>query len=163
MHTESQYYSVLQDFGHKIGIPLVIKTDNAKTEVGTKWTNWCRTYMVDTKFTESMHPWQNRAKHAIGDSGTMVKRCHWAFKAPLSCHQWCHKWCKDVWNVLASRKLNWRTPKEKLIGETPDLSPFCFHLMSDLVILYEDTFALQYFYYVCAHSNFDRKVIDLLL
>ena len=127
MRTESQSYSALQDFGRKVGIPRIIKTDNAKTEVGTKWTNWCRTYMVDTKFTEPMHPWQNRAERAIGDLGTMVKRCHRAFNAPLSRHHWCQKWCKDVRNILASRKLKWRTPKEKLTGETPDLSPFRFH------------------------------------
>ena len=127
MKRESHSFVALQDFGRTIGLPRGIKTDNAKTEVGSKWTGWCRHYCVDTKFTEPRHPWQNMAERGIGDLGRMVKRCIRKFGAPLSRHAWCQKWCCDVRNHLASRKLKWRTPKEKLTGETPDLSPFRFH------------------------------------
>ena len=127
MKKESHSFIALQDFGRRISIPRTLKTDNAKTETGTKWTNWCQTYCVDTKFTEPHHPWQNRAEHAIGDLGRMVRRCMKEFNAPLSRHHWCQRWCKDVCNVLASRRLGWRTPKEHLTGKTPDLSPFRFH------------------------------------
>ena len=57
----------------------------------------------------------------------MVKRCMRKFDAPLSRHGWCQIWCKDVRNHLASRKLNWQTPTERLLGETPDISVFRFH------------------------------------
>lgn len=50
-----------------------------------------------------------------------------AFGAPLSRHAWCQRWCADVRNHLASRKLNWRTPTEKMTGDTPDISVFRFH------------------------------------
>ena len=124
---ESHAINALEDFGRKIGLPSKIKTDNAKTEVGEKWTTWCRNHRVDTLFTEPMSPWQNKAEHAIGNLATMVKRCMKEFNAPLSRHDWCQRWCADVRNHLASRKLEWRTPQEVLNGETPDISVFRFH------------------------------------
>ena len=50
-----------------------------------------------------------------------------AFQAPLSRHGWCQLWCTDARNHLASWKLNWRTPTERLTGNTPDISVFRFH------------------------------------
>ena len=39
---DSHSFVALQDFGRKVGLPNTIKTDNAKTEIGNKWTQWCR-------------------------------------------------------------------------------------------------------------------------
>ena len=64
-----------------------------------------------------------------------------AFNAPMSRHQWCQKWCCDVRNHLASRKLNWRTPEEKLTGHTPDISVFRFHFWQE--VEYYDPLAKQ--------------------
>ena len=55
-----------------------------------------------------------------------------AFNAPLSRHAWCQRWCVDVRNVLASRKLKWRTPTEILTGDTPDISVFRFHFWQEI-------------------------------
>ena len=44
MKKESHSYIALQDFSRTVGIPNTIKTDNAKTETGERWTNWCRKY-----------------------------------------------------------------------------------------------------------------------
>ena len=49
------------------------------------------------------------------------------FDVPISRHSYCQQWCVDIRNHLASRKLDWRTPKEKLTGETPDISLIRFH------------------------------------
>ena len=49
------------------------------------------------------------------------------------------KWCKDVHNVLSMRKLGWRTPKEVLMGNTPDMSMFKFHVWEDVCCLDPDT------------------------
>ena len=137
MKTESHSHVALQDFGRQVGLPKCIKTDNAKTEIGNKWTDWCRTYMVKSKFTEPKHPWQNLSEQGIGDLARMVKRCMRAFDAPLSRHGWCQLWCCKVRNCLASRKLNWRTPTEKLTGDTPDISIFRFHFWEE--VEYYDT------------------------
>ena len=127
MKTESYSFRALQDFGRKVGLSKVKKTNNTATEVGTKWTNWCRDHCIDTKYTEPHSRWQNIAKQGIGNPGTMVRRCMRAFNAPLSRHAWCQKWCADVRNFLASRKLDWRTPTEILTGDTPDISVFRFY------------------------------------
>ena len=127
MKKESHSFRALQDFGRRVGLPKEIKTDNASTEVGSQWTNWCRDHCIDTKYTEPYSPWQNIAEQGIGNLGTMVRRCMRMFNVPLSRHAWCQKWCADVRNILASRKLNWRTPTEILTGNTPDISVFRFH------------------------------------
>ena len=132
MKKESHSFLALQDFGRKVGLPRSIKTDNAKTETGLKWTTWCREYCVDSKYTEPHSPWQNRAEHAIGDLSVMVRRCMRTFNAPLNRHQWCQRWCVQVRNHLASRKLGWRTATEKLTGNTPDISMFRFHFWEEI-------------------------------
>ena len=55
-----------------------------------------------------------------------------AFDAPLNRHGWCQQWCARVRNSLASRKLGWRTPEEKLTGDTPDISVFRFHFWQEI-------------------------------
>ena len=127
MKKESHSFEALQDFGRKIGLPRSIKTDNAASETGEKWTKWCRENLVDTSFTEPHSPWQNFSEQGVGAIGRMVSRCMRRFNVPLDRHHWCQKWCVDVRNHLASRKLKWRTPAEKLTGNTPDISMFRFH------------------------------------
>ena len=112
LKSESHNHTALQDFGRTVGIPSGIKSDNAKSETGQKWLDWCRKYCVSQSFTEPKSPWQNFAEQGIGDLGRMVKRCMRKFQVPLSRHGWCQLWCKDVRNHLASRKLSWRTPME---------------------------------------------------
>ena len=91
MRTESHSHVALKDFGRSVGLPLAIKTDNAKTEIGEDWKSWCRTNVVDSKLTEPHSPWQNFAEQGIGDLGRMVSRCMKQFDAPLSRHNWCQK------------------------------------------------------------------------
>ena len=132
MRKESHSYRALQDFTRKVGIPRMIKTDNAATEIGEQWTSFCRDNRIDTKFTEPHSPWQNFSEQGIGDLGRMVSRCMRTFNAHLNRHQWCQKWCCDVRNHLASRKLDWRTPEEKMSGNTPDISMFRFHFWQEV-------------------------------
>jgi hypothetical protein len=51
-----------------------------------------------------------------------------AFNVPLSRHDYVQKWCCDVHNILANRKLGWRSPIERNEGSTPDISRFRFHM-----------------------------------
>lgn len=127
MKSESNNFEALQDFIQKVGIPNALKSDITKSEIGTKWTDWCRQYCVNQSFTEPKSPWQNYAEQGINNLGRMAARCMHAFKAPSSRHGWCQIWCKDVQNHLASRKLGWRTPPKQLPSNTPDISVFRFH------------------------------------
>ena len=65
----------------------------------------------------------------------MVKRNMEKYNVPLSRHGWCQLHCARVRNHLASRKLNWRTPLEKLTGDTPDISMFRFHFWEPIEYL----------------------------
>ena len=127
MRSESHASKALQDFGRNIGIPRSIKSDNAAAETGMEWTQWCRKFRVKTTTTEPHSPWQNKAERGIGDLARMVKRVMEKYNVPLSRHGWCQLHCVDIRNHLASRKLGWRTPNEKLTGDTPDISKFRFH------------------------------------
>ena len=103
MKTESHSFLALQDFGRKISIPKSIKTDNAKTEAGRNWTDWCCKYMVSTKFTEAYHPWQIISVQGIGDLSRMMRHCMRAFNAPLNRHGWCQRWCCKVRNCCIKK------------------------------------------------------------
>ena len=127
MKTESHATQALQDFSREVGLPNKLKTDNATTETGVEWNNWCRKYCIKSKTTEPHSPWQNASERGIGDMSRTVKRNMHRFGAPLSRHGWCQLHCARIRNHLASRKLKWRTPYEKLTGDTPDISMFRFH------------------------------------
>jgi len=139
MKTESHSAQVLQDFGRNIGIPRALKSDNAATETGLEWTNWCRKYRVKTTTTEPHSPWQNKAERGIGDLSRMVKRNMQEYNVPLSRHGWYQLHCARIRNHLASRKLKWRTPVEQLTGDTPDISKFRFHFWESIEYLVPTT------------------------
>ena len=65
----------------------------------------------------------------------MVKRNMERYNVPLSRHGWCQLHCARVRNHLASRKLDWKTPMEKLTGDTPDISMFRFHFWEPIEYL----------------------------
>ena len=120
----------LQDYIHKVGVPDVLKSDNAQSETGSLWTQVSRDQCITNETTEPKHPWQNPAEPQIGALNAMVKRMMAAFNVPLHHHDWCQKWCCDVHNHLASRRLSWRTPMEVNEGRTPDISMFRFHFLN---------------------------------
>ena len=127
MKSESHATQALQDFSREIGLPKELKSDNAATETGFEWNNWCRKYCIKSTTTEPHSPRQNASERGIGDLGRMVKRVMKKFDAPLSRHGWCQLHCVRIRNHLASRKMSWRTPYELLTGDTPDISAFRFH------------------------------------
>jgi hypothetical protein len=110
-----------------VGALTVLKTDNAQSELGTVWVAHLREICTASETTERHHPWQNPAERKIVALGVMVRNAMRTFQAPLSRHDYCQKWCCEVHNVLANRKLGWRTPLEQNEGHTPDISKFHFH------------------------------------
>ena len=82
--------------------------------------------------SEPHSPWQNTSEHDMNDLGTMTTRNMKEFNVPLNHCHWCMKWCKDAHNVLSVRKLGWRTPKEVLTGDAPDMSVFKFQIWEDM-------------------------------
>ena len=139
MRKESDSLMALQDFCRMWGIPHTLKTDNAKTEVGIKWTDYCRKYLIEQHFTEPHSPWQNLSENAVNDISLRVKRCHRQLNIPYEQHHWVQKWCVFITNNVATKKLGWRTPMEAATGETPDISMFHFYVWQEIEYLaYDD-------------------------
>jgi hypothetical protein len=126
MKSKHQNSVALQDYVRTVGAPTIMKTDNAQSELGTKRTTYLRDVCSASETTEPHHPWQNPAERKIGALGTMVRNVMRAFKAPLNRHDYFQKWCCDAHNVIANRKLGWRSPIERNEGNTPDISKFHF-------------------------------------
>jgi hypothetical protein len=127
LRNEGQNVKALQDYTRTVGAPTVLRTDNAQSEIGNDWTEHLRSICTGTELSEPHHPWQNPAERKVGALSAMVKNCMRAFGAPFSRHDYCQRWCCDVHNVMANRKLSWRTPLERNSGITPDISKFCFY------------------------------------
>lgn len=128
LRKESLNGEALKDYTRTVGVPTHIKSDNAQSELGQTWTQYCRDQCISSITTEPDHPWQNPAENRIGTLGRMVRSCIRQFKVPLGKHDWVQKWCVDVHNVLASEKLGWQTPLAISEGHTPDISKFRFHI-----------------------------------
>ena len=120
--------TALKDFTRKVGAPIFIKSDNALSETGAEWTEYCRNQCIEQQTTEPHTPSQNQAEPRIGHLGTMVKRVTRKFNVPLSKHDWVQKYCCDVHNILSCRSLNWEYPLTVDSGNTQDISKFRFHM-----------------------------------
>ena len=125
---ESHNTTALKDFVRQHGAPQIIKSDNAQSELGCDWIEYMRNNCIGTKTTEPHHPHQNPAESEIGKLNSMVRNCQRTFNVPAKMHDWTQKWCVDCHNIAANRQLNWRTPLEMSTGNTPDISPFRFHI-----------------------------------
>jgi hypothetical protein len=128
LKTKSHNGTALQDYTQRVGAPRTLKSDRAQSEVGSTWTKHCQDACIETKSTEPHSPWQNPAEKQIGTLGSMVRNVMRTFKVPLKKHDWVQKWVCDVHNILANRRLGWRTPLEKSEGHLQDISRFRFHM-----------------------------------
>lgn len=127
LKTESNNGEALQDYTRQIGVPSVLKSDNAQSETGETWTKHCRDQCIATETTEPHTPWQNPAEQAIGTLGRMVRRVLRNTGAPLVEHDWCQLYCVQIHNHLACRRNNNATPLQLSEGSTPDVSKFRFY------------------------------------
>ena len=74
MKLESCSYIALQDFLRKHGLSHSIKTDNTRTETGTKWTEECHRRHIKQYFTELRNPQQNYTEHSVHVLSVIVQR-----------------------------------------------------------------------------------------
>ena len=65
--SEEQVHSLIKAFGDlKNSIPEILKSDNASSETGTKWTQICRNFHIKQETSEPHQPQQNLAEPEIG-------------------------------------------------------------------------------------------------
>jgi len=126
MKRKSQAVSVFKDFTREVGAPAAIRSDNAKEEHSKQWTNILRDYAIRSEFTEPYHPHQNPAERSIGYIKTLALRIMDKSNCPGELWDYAVEHAIYVANITARKRLDWRTPAEALLGDTPDISPVCY-------------------------------------
>ena len=87
MRRESQSHSAYQDFLRKVGAPDTLLTDNAKTQIGQKWTETSRSCVVKQIFTVPHNQQQNNSERSIRDIKHRTVQTLRTSKAPSTF--WC--------------------------------------------------------------------------
>ena len=126
MKKESIPHSSLQDFVCTIGAPNTLLTDNALTIGGERWRKTNRTNVTRHIFIVPHNQQQNQSERKIGYIKRMERMTLRMSKAPLVFWSYCCRFMVDCWNHIAHQMLQWKTPKEVLDGNTPDISMFRF-------------------------------------
>jgi hypothetical protein len=133
MRTRSQRPTTLSSLLVDCGIPRVIKSDNAPEFKGKRWLSIIQKYCITPEYTEAYHPNQNLAECRGGAIKAAVVHLMTVTKTPNEF--WCYalQYICYIWNFIARRTLEWKTPYEKHWGDTPDISMFRFLLGANLV------------------------------
>ena len=110
----------------EVGVPSDIITDGAGELVGGEWQAICNHHKVAMKTTEPKSPWQNPAEKAGGLIKAEVKRLMRNTGTPIRLWDYCWDYCSEKRSLTASGHINLdgRTPFEKVLGYTPDISEF---------------------------------------
>jgi hypothetical protein len=119
-------HTALQDFIRYVGAPLFISVDAAREENTGEWLSVCRTFCIPQRTSEPTYQNQNRVERRIQDikrRTTVLMSMH---GAPSRYWDYAVENAVELINHTAVRKLNWRTPQEVLMGETPGISVFRF-------------------------------------
>ena len=105
-------------------VPAKVVTDGAGELTGAAWKEKLHLFHTTDDVTEADHQNQNFAERNIQTVKHMMHKVLDQCGAPSKL--WCFAvdYTTDIWNHLANRALEWRTPIEKLNGRTPDISKF---------------------------------------
>ena len=126
MRRESHSHGAYQDFIRNVGAPNTLLTDNAQTQVGTKWMSTSRANATKHVKTVPHNQQQNQAERKVGllKSKTILTLRY--ANAPLVFWCYCLQFLIECLNHTAHSQLDWRTPMEFMHGHTPDISMFRF-------------------------------------
>eukprot|EP00957_Ditylum_brightwellii_P183368 13967955-Ditylum_brightwellii.AAC.1 len=80
MKSESHNGEALKDYSRNIGVPPILKIDNAQSKIGHTWTDHCQKHCIKQETTEPHSPWQNPAEPKIGKPNSMVRNVMGEFK-----------------------------------------------------------------------------------
>ncbi len=139
MQREANAHSAYQDFIREVGAPNQLLSDNAWTLTQKKFTWTSRQYAIQQLHTTPHNPQQNTAERKLAVVKGRVVLTLRLLNAPLVFWCYCMQWVLDCLNHTALRKLGWRTPFEKMFGNTPDISMFRYVFWE--AVLYYDPMA----------------------
>ena len=108
---EAHSHSAYLDFIREIGAPNTLLTDNAKTQVGKKWTKTSRQHVTKKIKTAPHNQHQNQSERAIQDVKKLVSTTLRLSKAPLKFWHYCLMFIVDCLNFSSRESLSWNTPE----------------------------------------------------
>ena len=138
LRRESHSHSAYQDLVRYVGAPNTLLTDNAKTEIGRKWTKTSRDNQTRQIATVPHNQQQNQSERKIQDIKKRTILVLRYGKAPLEFWCYCMEFVVSCLNHTAHATLDNRTPTERMFGHTPDISCFRFRFWEP-VWYYEPT------------------------
>ena len=122
MQTDSQFVSTLQDEIRKRGAMDKLVSDRAQVEISNKVHDILRHLCIDDWQSEPHYQHQNFAERRYREVKHKTNRI--LNETGASDEAWfhCMKYVTYILNRMALKSLKWKTPYEKLFGQTPDIS-----------------------------------------
>ena len=114
----------LNRFIHEVGVPTEIHTDGSKEQTLGKWKKICQKHAIYRTWNEPYSPWQNLAEKA---GGIIKSRCRDMMRrtnTPVVLWDYCIEYNSELRTMTVSNsvELSGRTPFERIMGYTPDIS-----------------------------------------
>ena len=124
MESKSDAHLALNRFVHEVGVPTELHTDGSKEQALGEWKRICQRHSIYRTWTEPHSPWQNLAEKA---GGIIKARCRDMMRrtnTPIVLWDYCIEYNSELRSMTASKnlELEGRTPFEKVMGYTPDIS-----------------------------------------
>ncbi len=123
---KQQAPTAYEDFIREVGAPNKFLTDNEATLISQKMTTTSRRFAIQQLAITPRNPQQNTAERKLAVVKHRVMVTMRESKVPLVFWCYCMEFIVDCLNHTALKKLGWKTPMEKLFGNTPDISMFRF-------------------------------------
>ena len=135
LKSKAEAPTMLATYFKDVCVPTTVVTDGAGELCSAEWKEVLRIFVCKDGTTEAYHRNQKFAEHNIE---TVKHMAHTVFdQSGAPTKLWCFAvdYVIDLWNHLAHSG-NWRTPIERLLGHTPDISKFkLFSFYDDLKYL----------------------------
>jgi hypothetical protein len=129
MKKKGDAHHALSQFIHDVGIPKNCLVNGAKEEREGEWGQIVKHYHIKLRVTEPYSPWQNRAEAGVRELKKMAPRVLRRSVAPIEF--WCYaiEWAARTMSLTAHNipDLKSRTPEERILGQTPDISDYAHH------------------------------------
>jgi len=119
--TEGEFARILEDEIRCCGAPNLVVSDRAKAEISRKTEEVLRRYVIDAHQSEPYQQQQNPVDRFAQDIKQYANYVHTYSGAPPESWVDIVHFVMYIMNRSARSTLNYRTPYEKLYGQTPDI------------------------------------------
>ena len=124
METKGDAGFALNRFIDEVDVPTEIHTDGSKEQSHGRWKKTCQKHSIYRTWSEPYSPWQNLAEKA---GGIIKSRCRDMMRrtnTPVVLWDYCVEYNSDLRSMTATNSIDLagRTPHEKIMGYTPDIS-----------------------------------------